>query len=77
MQKQANCTKGDVGEKKIEAYTAANHSKQSLLKKRKTHTYTKTKKNRKLTSSSALRVHVVNPLRARVYIYNTNKKAIR
>lgn len=32
MQKQANCTKGEVGEKKIEAYTAANHSKQSLLK---------------------------------------------
>lgn len=37
MQKQANCTKGEVGEKKIEAYTAAHHSKQSLLKKRKTH----------------------------------------
>lgn len=33
MQKQANCTKGEVGEKKIEAYTAANHSKQSLLDK--------------------------------------------
>lgn len=68
MQKQANCTKGEVGEKKIEAYTAANHSKQSLLNKK---THTQTKKNRKLTSSSALRVHVVNSLRARVYIYNT------
>lgn len=45
MQKQANCTKGEVGEKKIEAYTAANHSKQSLLKK-----HTLTQRQRKIES---------------------------